>query len=140
MTCISWIKVIMNKAISLTLARHTFIKPLDQHMKTLSFRAICTLWILFRMVDSSARNRTNCFLMWSPSFLSRQSNRHRFGPKSKIKWTVQLYLNLAKKKKKEQVNKGQWMHKEFLLRWNPNGILQICTLILGKVYPQFLVE
>ena len=32
------------------------------------------------------------------------------------------------------------MHKEFLLRWNPNGILQICTLTLGRVYPQFLVE
>lgn len=35
LTCISWIKVIMNKAIGLTLEGHTFIKPLDQHMKTL---------------------------------------------------------------------------------------------------------
>lgn len=32
------------------------------------------------------------------------------------------------------------MHKEFFLRWNQNGILQICTLTLGKIYPQFLVE
>ena len=32
------------------------------------------------------------------------------------------------------------MHKEFFLRWNHNGILQICTLTLGKIYPQFLVE
>ena len=32
------------------------------------------------------------------------------------------------------------MHKEFLLRGNQNGTLQICTLTLGQVYPQLLVE
>ena len=96
------------------------------------------------MVDSSARNRTNCFLTWSPSFLFPSHERITaidLVQKSKIKWTAQLYLNLAKKKKKKDkqgATNAKRIPLEMESKWNfTNGL---CTLTLGKVYPQFLVE